>query len=159
MKENNLIRLHEDKIDKLSNYFLEIYNDVTYIDVEENNQLKNLVEKMEGSFFGIGVECTEDFHKYLLETVKSIQPTSVTIKKRLIYSYFLVKRQDLLVNDDLFHLLQLLAEMNDFVFLTVEPCVNGIFYLPEERIFQVNTKFAKAFITFDYDGDGLIVIE
>ncbi|WP_025784564.1 hypothetical protein [Sporosarcina sp. D27] len=159
MKENNLIRLHEDKIDKLSNYFLENYNDVTYIDVEEDNQLKNLVEKMEGSFFGIGVECTEDFHKYLLEAMKSIQPTSVIKRKRLIYSYFLVRRQDLLVEDDLFHLFRLLAEMNDFVFLTVEPCLNGTFYHIDERILQVNTKFAKAFITFDYDGDGLIVIE
>lgn len=138
---------------------MENYNDITYIDAEEDNQLKNLLEKMEGSIFGIGVECTEDFHKCLLETVKTIQLDSVIRRKRLIYSYFLVRREDLLVNDDLFHLLRLLAEMNDFVFLTVEPCVNGTFYHPDERILQVNTKFVKTFITFDYDGDGLIVIK
>ncbi|WP_039043554.1 hypothetical protein [Sporosarcina sp. ZBG7A] len=138
---------------------MENYNDITYIDAEEDNQLKNLLEKMEGSIFGIGVECTEDFHKCLLETVKTIQLDSVIRRKRLIYSYFLVRREDLLVNDDLFHLLWLLAEMNDFVFLTVEPCVNGTFYHPDERILQVNTKFAETFITFDYDGDGLIVIK
>lgn len=33
--------------------FLENYNDITYIDAEEDNQLKNLLEKMEGSIFGI----------------------------------------------------------------------------------------------------------
>lgn len=91
--------------------------------------------------------------------MKTIQPASVIRRKRLIYSFFLVRREDLLVNDDLFHLLRLLVEMNDFVFLTVEPCVNSTFYHPDERILQVNTKFAEAFITLDYDGDGLIVIE
>lgn len=155
-----LSKANENNIAKLKSYSIINYNKIFYCDIDDLEDFRNLLlyEKA-GDQVGLGLEMTSDLIDSFQKLISPYNFFIDKINKKVSYLYVELDKKFVLNNFTLLQFIISQSEINDFLFLVIDPISNKQLFDKTSRRLVVDTKLARIIITFDYDGDGLIIFE
>ncbi|MFS0647372.1 hypothetical protein [Siminovitchia sp. 179-K 8D1 HS] len=149
---------------KLQNYSMYNYKRILYCEIESKIDFKNFLWSLDYKQILIGIIVTkrelQDLRDVVNEKETNIEMNSnnkVGINK--YYVELLTEKNSFLNNIELLEFLFISAEANDILFIIIDPVLDYCFFNFKTNELFVDTAKAKAYISFDYDASGLIIIE
>lgn len=160
MYQKNPIRIDPNKpIGRESSMALIHYDQSYYCDFENKEELVRFFEDIEGSDFYIGIETSDNLLEGLDSVLKALPHSKEKISKKIFYVEIKLKKADFIHNKALINFLVMVAEINDFVFIVVDPSAPISLVEPKTRKLIIDTQSTSLYAIFYFDAEGLIVFE
>ncbi|SDB82368.1 hypothetical protein [Shouchella lonarensis] len=134
------------------------YHKLSYVDIESVSQLRQALSVSDAVEIGVGITLDHDLYEWFLESTSDNQLEFYPIKKNLSYVQTIIDKESMIQQEALLAFIYSVAEMNDFVFLVMNPRTKHVpFYdIATEKV-NIDIETADAFLMFDYDGTGFFV--
>jgi hypothetical protein len=152
--------LTKESLDNLSNDKVHIiqFNDIYYLDLVTIEPLLDLLTSSAINEILVGIETEDCMPDWLSETIQSYQHK--LFKENGIEEEFFqvnLENKQIKNNGKFFDFIKAIAEINDFVFIVVNPKKELPNYICNTKV-VIDTTNGESYIIFDYDAYGVFIL-